>query len=57
MSEPAGIRPADTSPEAWAVQRAAHRAMTGEQRLALALDLAEQVARISEAGRRHRAGR
>lgn len=49
------VRPADTSPEAWQVQRALHRAMTGEQRLALALEMADEVVRISEAGRAFRA--
>lgn len=49
------VRPLDTSPEAWAVQRAVHKAMTGEQRLALAIEMSEISRRLSEAGRAARA--
>jgi hypothetical protein len=49
------VRPADTSPEAWRAQRALHKAMTGEQRLALALEMSEIARRLGEAGAAARA--
>lgn len=47
-------RPADTGPEAWAVQQALWRRMTGEQRLLLAIRMSEDAREISRSGIRHR---
>ncbi|HYI61441.1 MAG TPA: hypothetical protein VEW93_06505 [Acidimicrobiales bacterium] len=51
------MRPADTHPDAWAVQRALHKAMTGEERLALAFAMAEEARKVSRAGQAFRAQR
>jgi hypothetical protein len=44
----------DTSPDAAAVQRALYRAMTGEQRVALALKMSMMAREITLDGIRHR---
>ena len=48
------VRPVDTSLEAWQVHVDALRRMSGEERVAKALDLSDTARRISEAGLRHR---
>jgi hypothetical protein len=47
-------RPADTSPEAWAVQNALWQRMTGDQRVRLAIRMSEDAREISKSGIRHR---
>ncbi|HUQ64457.1 MAG TPA: hypothetical protein VM121_11945 [Acidimicrobiales bacterium] len=48
------VRPADTTPEARAVQLASFRAMTGEQRLAMAIEMTDEACRVTLAGIAHR---
>jgi len=47
-------RPHDTSPEAWAVQRASLARMTGEERVRIAIEMSESVRAIRIAGIRSR---
>lgn len=44
----------DTTPEAAAFQQALYRAMTGEQRVALAVKMSEMAREITRDGIRHR---
>ena len=47
-------RPADTTPEAWAVQLEILRRMTGPERVEMAFEMSEAARTLSEAGIRHR---
>ena len=52
--EPNRMIPADTTPEAAAVQRDIFRRMTTEQRLRLALEMSESMRNVALAGLRSR---
>ena len=47
-------RPADTSPDAFDVQRAIFRRMTGSQRVAMAFEMSDAARALTEAGIRYR---
>lgn len=47
-------RPADTSPDAWAVQRDILSRMTGPERVAMAAEMSESARALTAAGIRHR---
>jgi hypothetical protein len=48
------MRPADTSPEAWRVFLALHRAMSPEEKIQRMFELSEFIRAVAEAGLRRR---
>jgi hypothetical protein len=54
MSGPVSRAPEDTSPEAWEMQLAAYRRMSGSERCAIAFRLTDLARRVAESGIRQR---
>ena len=48
------VRPADTTIEAWDVQRDIFRRMSGSQRVAMAFEMSDSARALTEAGIRYR---
>jgi len=48
------VRPADTTIDAWRVQRDIFRRMSGSQRVAMAVEMSDSARALTEAGIRHR---
>jgi len=48
------VRPADTTIDAWHVQRDIFRSMSGSQRVAMAVEMSDSARALTEAGIRHR---